>query len=527
MKSYLFGKINKGYFSLPQKPTSIVLDMLSKYAKAPTQVVIHRDENLMYYCYIQKLNTQQYIGLCIESSNKMIINIDNLFPLFEQEMENICIVGEIIKFRRNSKHITDIDLLYQKAPMIAIKLNKFEEHFEKKFKWGDLLPRNYSLSKNHIQYFNINDNTEEIVHSSYSVGFTYIYKSENIHIIRNRDRNKKSKLNVLYIFGNGFDLAQGMKTSYNHFYTHLLNVVKTNTDVSNLLREMVEQIKENIETWSDLEIQLGVFTKDKQCNDFCQFYQELTRHLQEYLRQECKTKYKRRQVCRVSSVELAQIHKQNADFYNIIHNPSAGLKDTDKSLFYNFIDKSKEISPHFISLNYTETIDYYLTDARFQSSASIPDVKYLHGKLGKTIILGVDNTSQISNTNADFIDNKELMYYLIKQKSYEGMEQHCHTECECMIKTAKVIVLYGVSLGETDKYWWELIGKQLRTKKGVVIIYYFYTNQLTGQNDQQRKNIKENAEKLFRERMGISENDFTNCKHRVLIQVNSPIFNLN
>ena len=48
---YIFGKLSSGYTQYPEDSSSIVLKNIYSHCKAPTQIVIHRDENLMYYCY--------------------------------------------------------------------------------------------------------------------------------------------------------------------------------------------------------------------------------------------------------------------------------------------------------------------------------------------------------------------------------------------------------------------------------------------------------------------------------------------
>lgn len=48
------------------------------------------------------------------------------------------------------------------------------------------------------------------------------------------------------------------------------------------------------------------------------------------------------------------------------------------------------------------------------------------------------------------------------------------------INTSRLFVLYGVSLGETDKMWWEMIGKRLQVQD-VRLIWFVYEEQ--GENN--------------------------------------------
>ena len=91
-------------------------------------------------------------------------------------------------------------------------------------------------------------------------------------------------MNVLYILGNGFDKAQGMKTSYPEFYQYLME----NTDnASPLLQQLKKDINADKLLWSDMEEAFGQFTsKVKTSTDLEDLYFELSDYLQEYLEAE-------------------------------------------------------------------------------------------------------------------------------------------------------------------------------------------------------------------------------------------------
>ena len=92
-------------------------------------------------------------------------------------------------------------------------------------------------------------------------------------------------MNVLYILGNGFDKAQGMKTSYPEFYEYL-NTIDPSTE-SELLKLLKSEITEHTELWSDMEEALGKFTeKIGSLDEFENLYYELTDYLQDHLNKE-------------------------------------------------------------------------------------------------------------------------------------------------------------------------------------------------------------------------------------------------
>ena len=91
-------------------------------------------------------------------------------------------------------------------------------------------------------------------------------------------------MNVLYIIGNGFDKAQGMKTSYPEFYHYLM---ENSDNGSNLLQQLKKDIDTDKELWSDMEEAFGKFTsKVETATDLENLYFELSDNLQEYLKLE-------------------------------------------------------------------------------------------------------------------------------------------------------------------------------------------------------------------------------------------------
>ena len=87
---------------------------------------------------------------------------------------------------------------------------------------------------------------------------------------------------VVYILGNGFDMAQGMKTSYPEFYDHL-EMQKG----SSLLELMKLRIDANKILWSDMEFAFGQFTSEVESVESMErLYYELNDHLRMYLKGE-------------------------------------------------------------------------------------------------------------------------------------------------------------------------------------------------------------------------------------------------
>lgn len=149
----------------------------------------------------------------------------------------------------------------------------------------------------------------------------------------------------------------------------------------------------------------------------------------------------------------------------------------DKNRFDVFlrsvITLTKDIN--VITLNYTNTLEKILglnaggTSKSFSSNTTLRNIIHVHGQLGKSIIIGVDHPDQIKNDA--FRNNEDIKDIVIKIESNESMKETRHMECERLIANANVIILFGVSLGDTDAHWWEIIGKNFVNRKNIAVIH--------------------------------------------------------
>lgn len=344
-------------------------------------------------------------------------------------------------------------------------------------------------------------------------------------------------MNVLYILGNGFDKAQGMHTSYPEFYQYLIK----NTNVgSALLQQLKQDINADKELWSDMEEALGQFTsKVESADDFDVLYFELSDHLQDYLKNEEK--------------HFNPSDELKAKFRQDFLMPFRYMDVENQKIIQNlYIDENKAVKKaglpsrvHSISvmtLNYTNTLEKLLLpadtfkniksnivdyDYNIDVSTVLRKIIHVHGVLNDSIIIGVDNTDQISNVQ--FRTNADVRDLIIKEQSNRAMGYTCHEQCKNLILGADIIVLYGVSLGDTDTRWWQFIGNRFRTGNLYIVQHIFNPNaiiitpnrkQWLGKIDRVRKNFILNKMML----QSVQFSDET--KSRLFFIANSDMFQL-
>ena len=322
-------------------------------------------------------------------------------------------------------------------------------------------------------------------------------------------------MNILYILGNGFDKAQGMATSYPEFYNYLM----TNSDnCGDMLQLLKNEISDDKELWSDMEIAFGYFTsKIKNPEDFEELFFELNEYLQEYLK--------------IEDSKFMPSTNLKSKFISDFLTPSKNLEPLDKQ---RFLDETKSFGTakdlYVMTLNYTNTLEKLLSlndktvTKSFSSTETLRNIIHVHGRLDDSIIIGVDNETQIANPY--FRSNQDVRDLLIKEESNEAMKEIRHLICKSYIDKANIIILYGVSLGITDNCWWKLIGSNLKSRKNLVIIQHLYEPSFIKPTQKHKLGMLERKQRQeILRRMDIKVEEQTkDLTDRLFFTVNSSIF---
>lgn len=179
---YLFGEFNSGYSQYPDDYASSIFQKFSANAKSTTQIAIHRDGNLVYYGYIRKLQQERYIGLCVVLNGLILKRIDGLFSLFENTISNLVTNGKLIHFNEQGDLVASVEKLYLNREEIDLLTESLRAGFKRFEAFSAPLPAvSYGTSKDSFKDFVVDDDQDEIVKSSYTNGYTYIYKSKGFN----------------------------------------------------------------------------------------------------------------------------------------------------------------------------------------------------------------------------------------------------------------------------------------------------------------------------------------------------------
>lgn len=251
---------------------------------------------------------------------------------------------------------------------------------------------------------------------------------------------------VLYILGNGFDINYGLKTRYVDFYPYLVeNAEETNT--------IVDKIKDNYEKWSDYEEALGQSLSDVDSKNVVKFYadkDEVDLTLQKYLLELQK------------SVSASKVTEDSKEFVRSVLEFGIYLPPAFRDRYIGLLYQNT-IGYSFVTLNYTNIVDRLIDQAK-KNGADIKhnisgnvirdefaNAVHVHGNLTRGMITGVNDSSQINNTS--LLEDATFLNYLIKERMNDGIGDRKTETVSSLITGSNVIILFGVSIGNTDNNW--------------------------------------------------------------------------
>lgn len=301
---------------------------------------------------------------------------------------------------------------------------------------------------------------------------------------------EQGTLNITYLLGNGYDLQLGLKTAYSDFYEHLKNNKSKEFEDNSIFQEIAN---DKIGYWSDFELALGKYTNElnsadeKVVDKFLEDTDNLIRELATYLQSESKKLN--------VSVDRTILPAFDSSF--IVGN----LKEKERENITKLLnsDSFNEVNFNFISFNYTKSIDKYVHVLRYYNNSfldkectlNIP--VHVHGSLENYPIIGVNDKSQLSpNSHIDLKEN------LIKSHQIEETGSYNKENGLKALESSDLIIIFGVSFGETDKEWWQAITKVLQNNKTTIIIYHFVENLNLNSTRQLRIETREAKNRLLR-----------------------------
>lgn len=273
-------------------------------------------------------------------------------------------------------------------------------------------------------------------------------------------------MNITYIIGNGFDLNLGLPTRYDDFYEYYVNEPSANPNVE-LLKQAITDKKDTL--WSDLELGLGaISSRYTERDDFMEALEDVSEHLRTYI---------------ATVNNGVQIEQYDAErFRKDLCNPSKYLVEADRQQFEAHCRRFKTAwHVNIISFNYTDIIERllspFLTNRQsigtneMNGITSIDSLQYVHGGYDGTILVGVNDESQIANVK--FREEILLQEMFVKPQANEAIGELIDAKCCDHLNASQVICIFGHSMGKTDAIWCERIRKIIGERDCRLIVFVY------------------------------------------------------
>lgn len=282
-------------------------------------------------------------------------------------------------------------------------------------------------------------------------------------------------MNITFMIGNGFDIGLGMATSFKEFFP--IYCAKS-LDKDDTIKQLAESITADEDAWSYFEKQLGKYTEkfdDDTVGNFCAQLNDFTSEFIKYLRgQEELLSFDDEQLI------LKTLKDALTSFYKNGNLPTNSAACIEK-VFQNA--SGDEHRYNFISFNYSNALqrclavfkDNVVTIRKHGSgtrSDKIGTVVNVHGTKDNFPIMGVNDVSQI--TNKQLASSTLLINRLVKPQINTRLRMNNAGRALDVLNSSRIICVYGMSLGETDRDWWDYVITWLHADSGRQLVIFNY-----------------------------------------------------
>ena len=328
-------------------------------------------------------------------------------------------------------------------------------------------------------------------------------------------------MNITYIIGNGFDVNLGLKTRFQDFYDYYQNQPSPSEEV----KQLKANIDRNKENWADLELALGEYTPNfKDSNSAIEVLVDLCDHLTEYLKQQ-------------SFLIPQSNEKIKEEMLRCLANPNEFFLQADQEQIRSYYSTrlSDQGKITILSLNYTPSIERILdyrdnqpisidsNDSWLSYGTEVHLVLHPHHTLDvdDTILVGLNDESQIANQT--LCNDETFKENFIKPACNKMLSSGIEKQCSDVINNSNLFVVFGSSLGATDKLWWQKIANRMVNSNSLLLLFiYDHKMKRTCRRlGEQKRTVINNFVSHLE---GYTGTQIEDIKRKTLVSFNSGIF---
>lgn len=335
-------------------------------------------------------------------------------------------------------------------------------------------------------------------------------------------------MNITYIIGNGFDINLGLKTGYADFYKWYVDrdremtpeVVRTfRSEINDFIKENRKKEDDTID-WSDMELALGQYTEKVPREQFETLLLDIEDSLKAYLRIEYNNRFHKESY----DVEKFKLQME----YPITDHFVVARRRTIQAFMERL---TSGVQIRIISFNYTPTIEDLLGFEEKQTwegkkgqKVELKAIKHIHHSLtDENILVGVNDEQQIANEL--YHDDSNVCDIFLKPSANRILGSYVDWECQNIIEETDIFVLYGTSVGETDRVWWNMIAKRLLQSENTArMIWFVHDPKRMAHANLLYKNVGREVIPYFGKVAGIPNISLDNLEKRIFVTLSNKMF---
>lgn len=319
-------------------------------------------------------------------------------------------------------------------------------------------------------------------------------------------------MDITFIIGNGFDINCGMKCTYRDVYKGYVK----EPSASPVVAKFKKEIASDIQTWADFEVAMAQYLPNFFYEkEFLLCLRDFKKYLSLHLKKEDE-KFSNL----LSDIEITNktnremVHSLNTFYHGISHN-----------LDYQIETLIRKSSPYFraITFNYTSVFDRLYTPLK---GAKEDNVLHIHGSLkDNDIVLGMDNMKQLPTTPFQLSTRAERAF--IKPMFNKAFDEARFTKAMSWIQSSTIICVYGLSLGESDFTWRNLLFKWLLEDNSRHLFLYDYScSSLSNLTADEKLDYEDDAKEQLLTSWKVLRSEQRACIDRIHIPCGRNIFNI-
>lgn len=178
---YIWGDFGRGLTLYPEDFSKDVISTFYNNSTSKTQLLIHRNNELMYYGYSRQLaGNSKLIGFCVLVNDVMFNDVLKLFPVFEDVIAYLVQSTDILTLNENgdvSSNLKDINDQQGEFDSFAYIVNQYLKRLDNTI--SKLPPINYNTTINRIKFYTSDNSNNEILNETCKTGFVYVRKDKN------------------------------------------------------------------------------------------------------------------------------------------------------------------------------------------------------------------------------------------------------------------------------------------------------------------------------------------------------------